>query len=205
MTAVAKHRPRNLFCQLSCPRDPGGVGDSSIRPARRGDLPQLREIERRAGEAFRVFGLDAVADDEPPSLDVLCGYVGSGRAWVAVGPDDRPLGYLILDDVDGNAHIEQVSVAPEHQGRGFGRALIGTAEGWARAHARAGLTLSTFDEIPWNRLLYEHLGFRVMAEDELGPGLAALRAREAAHGLGPQGRVMMCRQVECHPRTSAGA
>ncbi|MGN5633424.1 GNAT family N-acetyltransferase, partial [Streptomyces sp. AC154] len=70
-----------------------------IRPARRPDLPLLQDIERAAGEPFRALGMSGVADDEPPSLDVLDEYRRAGRAWVTVGADDRPLGYLVADPV----------------------------------------------------------------------------------------------------------
>lgn len=45
--------------------------DITVRPATRDDRPALRAIERRAGERFREVGMPEVADDEPPSLDVL--------------------------------------------------------------------------------------------------------------------------------------
>jgi hypothetical protein len=53
------------------------------------------------------------------------------------------------------------------------------------------ITLTTFSHIPWNQPLYEHLGFRVLSHDELGPGLLELWEREAAHGLDPTWRVVM--------------
>lgn len=54
-----------------------------------------------------------------------------------------------------------------------------------------GLTLTTFRHIPWNRPLYEHLGFRILADNELGPALRAVREAEAVHGLDPSLRVVM--------------
>ncbi len=169
--------------------------DAVLRAARSEDLAVLREIERASGQRYRDFGLDQVADDEPASIDVLAGYANGGRAWTAVNDDDIPVGYVLVDDVDGAAHIEQVSVLPEHQGRGLGRALIDRAERWAADRGITALTLTTFGHIPWNRPLYEHLGFRVLAEDELGPELRALRAMEAVHGLDPTLRVVMRREV----------
>lgn len=166
-----------------------------VRAARDEDLPALREIERAAGERYREFGLDHVADDEPASIEVLAGYADGGRAWVAVGDGD-PVGYILVDEVDGAAHIEQVSVLPDHQGRGLGRVLVDRAAQWAKDRAMKALTLTTFGHIPWNCPLYEHLGFRVLADDELGPGLRAVRASEAAHGLDPALRVVMRRELD---------
>lgn len=167
-----------------------------VRGVRDEDLPVLREIERASGQRYREFGLDQVADDEPASIEVLAGYADGGRAWVIGAGDGAPAGYILVDAVDGAAHIEQVSVVPDHQGRGLGRALIERAARWAANQKMSALTLTTFDHIPWNRPLYEHLGFRVLADDELGPGLRAVREAEAAHGLDPALRVVMRRDLD---------
>ncbi|MFJ4897954.1 GNAT family N-acetyltransferase [Streptomyces sp. NPDC088727] len=166
-----------------------------IRPARRPDLPLLQDIERAAGEPFRAVGMSGVADDEPPSLDVLDEYRRAGRAWVTVGSDDRPLGYLVADPVDGAAHIEQVSVHPAAARRGLGSGLIGHTERWAAAEGLAALTLTTFSHVPWNAPYYARLGFRVLTAAELTDGLRKIRAEEAEHGLDRWPRVCMRRDV----------
>ncbi|MGW0670993.1 GNAT family N-acetyltransferase [Streptomyces sp. NPDC002746] len=166
-----------------------------IRPARHPDLPLLQDIERAAGEPFRAVGMSDVADDEPPSLDVLDEYRRAGRAWVTVGADDRPLGYLVADPVDGAAHIEQVSVHPAAARRGLGSGLVGHTGRWAAAEGLAALTLTTFSHVPWNAPYYARLGFRVLTEAELTDGLRKIRAEEAEHGLDRWPRVCMRRDV----------
>lgn len=166
-----------------------------VRRAETRDGPVLQAIERAAGERFRSVGLAAIADDDPFPLDELDGYVARRRSWVAVDDAGAVMGYLLVDDVDGCAHVEQVSVDPDHQGRGVGRSLIDHVDDWARADGRPALTLTTFTDVPWNRPLYEHLGFRVLGEDEIGPELRAVRDAEAAHGLDPQRRVCMRRDL----------
>ena len=163
----------------------------TIRPGRPDDGVDLREIERLAGERFRDVGLPGVADDEPDSLEVLAAYARAGRSWVAVDGTDRPVGYVIVDVVDGNAHVEQISVRPDRQGSGVGRALLDEVRAWADATGRTAVTLTTFSEVPWNRPLYEHLGFRVLVDREIGPELRAVQDAEAAHGLEPEARVCM--------------
>lgn len=54
-----------------------------LREARPRDLPDLRELERAAGAPFRGLGMEAVADDEPPTLTELNAFQTAGRAWVA--------------------------------------------------------------------------------------------------------------------------
>lgn len=164
----------------------------TVRAARSDDGVAMREIEWAAGERFReIPGLAFVADDEPWSVEELGAYADAGRAWVAVDDHDAPVGYLIVDIVDGEAHVEQISVLPDHQGAGVGRALLDRVRSWALESCHTALTLTTFTHVPWNRPLYEHLGFRVLREEEIGSELRQLRATEAEHGLDPAVRVCM--------------
>lgn len=159
-----------------------------IREASLTDLPILRDIERAAGAPFRDLGMTAIADDEPPTIEELSAYQRAGRAWVL---GDPPVAYVLAEEVDGYAHIEQVSVHPRHSRRGAGRELIDHVGGWAAARGLAGLTLTTFADVPWNAPYYARLGFTVVTD--LTPGLRAIRAREAALGLDTWPRVVMRR------------
>jgi GNAT superfamily N-acetyltransferase len=171
------------------------VADVIIRPSERRDSPVLQDIELAAGARFRTVGMADIADADPFTLDELAAYVAGGRSWVAVDGADRAVGYVVVDEVDGQAHVEQVSVVPERQGEGIGAALLDHVAAWAASGGRSALTLTTFTDVPWNRPLYEHLGFRVLADDELGPELRAVRTHEATLGLDPAIRVCMRRDV----------
>jgi ribosomal protein S18 acetylase RimI-like enzyme len=162
-----------------------------IRSARHEDLGDIQQIEFDSGQRFRDFGLPDVADNEPTSIAVLRSHLRNGRAWVALGDGGRVIGFLLLGEIDGAAHVEQVSVSPNDQGKGVGQSLIGEAARWAMGRGMSALTLTTFGHIPWNRPLYEHLGFRVLSEDELGVGLRAVCDSEAELGLDPELRVAM--------------
>lgn len=167
------------------------MGKAQVRPAIQHDLRTLREIEWASGQQYREYGLDQVADDEPAAIEVLARYAGDGRAWVAVDDSGQPIGYILVDIIDGGGHIEQVSVAPAHQGLGIGRALIEQVETWAISMSLGALTLTTFGHIPWNRPLYEHLGFRVVSQNDISPGVRRIREVEAEHGLDLDLRVVM--------------
>jgi GNAT superfamily N-acetyltransferase len=159
-----------------------------IREASLTDLPALRDIERAAGVAFRDLDMAAIAEDEPLTLDELAAYQRAGRAWVY---GDPPVSYIIVDEIDGYGHIEQVSVHPGHSRRGIGRLLVDHAGDWARSRGLAGLTLTTFAEVPWNAPYYARLGFEIVTD--LSPGLRAVREHEAALGLDAWPRVVMRR------------
>lgn len=166
-----------------------------IRNARPSDFNALRDIERAAGAAFRDLGMDDIAKDEPPSVEELAAFQIDGRAWVTVDAADRPVAYLLVESVDGNAHIEQVSVHPNHARQGLGRHLLAAAAEWARNHHLTGLTLTTFSHVPWNAPYYRRIGFRALKEHELTSGLRAIREHEDTLGLDRWPRVVMRRDL----------
>ena len=166
-----------------------------IRRGRPDEVEQLRAVERVAGRRFADVGLADVAAHEPMAAEELAEYAADGRCWVALDDDGAVTGYVIVEVVDGCAHVEQLSVLPEQQGRGHGRRLLNEVETWAGEQGLPALTLTTFADVPWNRPLYEHLGFRVLAEAELTPPLVAVRHAEAEMGLDPGTRVVMRRDL----------
>ena len=136
------------------------------------------------------------ADDPPPTLDQLGTWIESGRAWVAADDTDEPVGFVLVDVVDGLGHVEEIAVRPDRQGLGYGEALLREAAIWCVATSRPGLTLTTFADVEWNRPYYERRGFRVLDDDEIGPELAARVKLEAEHGLDPDLRVCMRRDLD---------
>lgn len=162
-----------------------------IRASHPDDGPALREIERQASQQFRQIGMDSIADDEPLSEAELATYAIGARSWIAIDASDRPVAYALADEVDGNAHLAQISVLPEAQGQGVCRALLERVRAWAMAANCPAITLTTFSEVPWNRPLYEHLGFVVLSEEEIGPELQTVRRDESDRGFDPATRVCM--------------
>jgi GNAT superfamily N-acetyltransferase len=166
-----------------------------IRAVHVDELSLLQDIERAAGQSFRDIGMPEIADDEPLSLDELAGYRRAGAAWVAVDDTDAPVGYLIAEPVEGNLHVEQVSVHPGHARRGVGRRLLEHAAQHAAVLGMPALTLTTFTEVPWNAPYYARLGFRLLDDGALAPGLRKIREQEAAHGLDRWPRCCMRREL----------
>ena len=165
----------------------------TVRQARPGDVGRLQAIQLAAGNAFRDVGMPAVADSPPLAAESLSGYRNAGRAWVAADEYDEPVGFIVADIVDGCVHIEQVSVHPAHAGQRIGAMLLDYVAAWAARHELAAMTLITFRGVPWNAPYYERLGFRELAETEVSPGLAALKAAE---GGNVSARVCMLRDLD---------
>ena len=166
---------------------------SAIRPARLDDIEALQDIERRAGKAFSTIDMDAIANDDPPSTEDLTEYIDGQRAWVATGDDDRPTAYVLVDLIENNAHIEQVTVDPDSARQGLGAKLIEHVDAWARAEQLNGLSLTTFTSVPWNAPYYARLGFEAVAPENLTEGLRKVRAHEGELGLDRWPRTAMTR------------
>ncbi|MDQ0030698.1 GNAT family N-acetyltransferase [Arthrobacter bambusae] len=166
-----------------------------IRAARADELERLRGIETAAGEIFRSCGMDAIADDEPLTVTELAIFQARGGALVYVDAADVPVAYLLLGDLDGNAHVEQLSVHPSHARQGLGGGLLEAAGMWAYAKGLEWLTLTTFRDVPWNAPYYRRLGFEELDPEKLDDGLRRILECEALVGLHRWPRIAMRRRV----------
>ncbi|WP_324643060.1 GNAT family N-acetyltransferase [Pseudarthrobacter sp. LT1] len=170
-----------------------------IRAATTADLGRIQEIEIAAAELFRTIGMDAVADDLPPTAEQLNAYFAAGTAWVATDPAVKAIGYILIDGHADWAHIEQVTVHPQHSRRGVGAALIDHVEDWARDHGHFWLSLTTFSDVPWNGPYYERLGFSHLPESEWSVQLRGIVEREADRALAAWPRTVMTRRIPAGP------
>jgi len=166
-----------------------------IRLAEPADRAYLPGIDVAAGAGFRDGGRAAVADDDPPPLTWFETHVAAGRVWVWGKRKQPPVAFCLVEVVDGTAHIAQISVHPDHARRGIGAALIAHLDQWARDRGLPEVTLTTFRDVPWNAPYYARLGFEAVADEDLGPGLRAVRELEVERGLDRWPRVVMTRHV----------
>lgn len=165
----------------------------TLRLAHADELEMLPEIERRAGRRFRELAQTVDApEDLTPTPELEAAHAG-GRVWVAVHEGGEIVGFAYAAIVDGCFHLEEVDVLPEHGRRGIGAALVREVARAAAAAGRAGVTLTTYRDVPWNAPFYRRLGFRELGGEEIGPELAAAVADEARRGLDPALRVVMRR------------
>ena len=147
--------------------------DIGVRPARPAELAALPDVEDRSGSLFTVAGIDL-----PP--DVLTVEELRAAAVVFVA-GDPPVGFAMVDVLDGQAYLHQLSVLPSHMRRGLGGALIEATCDWAREHGYRAVTLTTFTDVPWNGAVLPSRGFVELPDPP--PELAAVRAAEVAAGL----------------------
>ena len=156
----------------------------NIRPTRPAEAPLLPAIERSAARSFlTIEGLEWLADHAVLSVEEHLAFIANGLSWVATDDADQPLGFLCASVQDGALHIEELSVHRDRQGQGLGRRLIAHAEARARATGLGGLTLTTFEDVPWNAPFYARLGFERLQDDRQTAFLRQQLAHEQAIGL----------------------
>lgn len=119
---------------------------------------------------------------------------GDGSELFILVAGRPPVGFARVDELDGQAHLEQLSVDPVAARRGLGRALVEAAANESRLRGFTAMTLCTFTDIAFNAPFYASCGFEECWSP--GPGLAALRAYEAELGLDALGRrISMRREI----------
>jgi GNAT superfamily N-acetyltransferase/ketosteroid isomerase-like protein len=168
-----------------------GAVSYRVERARAEDVPKLARVELAANTLFTATAHGALVAGDVTAPEELAHAAGAGLLWVARAPDGEPVGFALVEILDGRPHLEELDVDPAHGRRGLGRALLGAVLDWARGAGHAAVTLTTFRDVPWNAPFYERMGFRALAPDEIGPGLAATMREEAARGLDPATRVAM--------------
>jgi GNAT superfamily N-acetyltransferase len=175
------------------------VSNYTIRPAQDDDLDLLPEIERQAARLFANYtgdpGIPLDQQAEGNSIETFRTAAKSGRLWVASDSNDQAVGFALVTEIDGLAHLEELDVLPQYGRNGLGSALVERVCSWATAARVPAVTLSTFRDVPWNGPFYRRRGFRVLDRSELSPGLLRIVAMERAKGLRTDLRVIMRRNT----------
>jgi ribosomal protein S18 acetylase RimI-like enzyme len=148
-----------------------------VRPAVAADLPLLAAIEDAGGPQFSAyFGAATEPVLVAPAPD---GRQRAGEPGFLLVVGSPPVGFVHVLVIDGaHAHLEQLSVLPDQQRRGIGRALVDAAAEEARRQGFERLSLCTYRDVPWNGPYYRGLGFREVAEADLAPYERRLRDHE---------------------------
>lgn len=167
-----------------------------IRRATATDLGCLPAIERSAAQAFRGAGVSLDPDAPVSSADAWRPALRSGTLWVAANEAGRIVGFLAARRINRVLHIDEMDVAFDYQGRGFGRALLAAAIDWSRQAGLREVTLTTFRDLAFNRHFYASAGFVEIATNEMSERIAALMSREAEYGLDPKQRCAMVLRLQ---------
>ncbi len=95
------------------------------------------------------------------SAEEFAAYAETPGVSLAIGRDgERAVAYIGTTSYAGWAHLDRIAVAPEAQGRGFGREALAAAIDLLTAHGARRVALSTQRANDRSQRLYERFGFR---------------------------------------------
>lgn len=155
-----------------------------IRFATSADEASIEAIEN---DADRIL-IDWLSPDQwPPAPSGASRASENGYLVIAEESSSHTVvGFVHVLEVDGLAHLEQLSVAPEHGRHGYGRLLLNAALDEARERGYDRVSLRTYADVPWNAPFYARAGFvEVVAESVFHRGLNDV---EEKLGLSDYGR-----------------
>ncbi len=131
----------------------------SFRLATLDDLEVVASINRQAYEPAYLPIIGAIPR---PAAEDYTPWIRDGLVWIChLG--DTAAGVLVLEKHVEYWMIWSIAVSPDHQGKGFGQALIEHAKRTASDSQIGCLRLHTNSKMTNNILLYEKLGFYQMA------------------------------------------
>jgi ribosomal protein S18 acetylase RimI-like enzyme len=126
-----------------------------IRPAQPGDEAAIESIVERAyGVYVERIGMRPGPMDADHAEKVRRGLVSVAEL------DGDVVGLIVLVETRDHLMVENVAVAPERQGEGIGRAMLGRAEVAAREAGVGEIRLFTHSKMTENRAFYRRLGYR---------------------------------------------
>jgi putative acetyltransferase len=170
---------------------PAALTAFEIRPAEAGDVAILQVIEHDAARRYDFYDETRFCIALPDrTVDEHRHAREHGLAMLSVIAG-VPTGFILAVSMDGRAHILELAVALDQQGRGHGRALIAAAETWAAQHGFHEMTLTTFRDVDWNTPFYASLGYDIFGVAADRPELGALIADEIKAGVHRAPRVAM--------------
>lgn len=190
-----------------------GVSGSqaSIRGATQRDLEALASVERAAASLFPPGRVPEGGGTL--AANVLEQSLQAGLLFVAATPQlqspaprrsdlDGPaaaapstvVGFAAARRRERFVHLEEVSVHPNAARQGLGRRLVEEVLRVSRHRGVSGVTLTTFEDLPWNAPFYKSMGFMIIEAWVQGPGYLQ-ESLEHEGKLGLQARVAMIHEL----------
>ena len=171
------------------------MSEFTIGPASADDYQAVPRVELAAAALLDPVDLPPAIAAISTSAEAALEAQQSGRLIVARSAAGEVVGFALLEELDGHAHLEELDVDPSFGRRGIGRALVSAASEWARARGDAEITLSTFGHVPWNAPFYASMGFETVPASRYSDEILSLRRSESELGLDIGKRVVMSLRV----------
>lgn len=128
-----------------------------IRQARPADRSAIEDTIR---EAYEIY-IPRIGKPPGPMLDDYAARIAAGETWVL--DENGIVGVLVLVGQPDHLLLDNIAVAPAHQGHGYGRRLLAFAEGEARRRGYSRLRLYTHALMHENLMLYRAQGWHEYA------------------------------------------
>jgi GNAT superfamily N-acetyltransferase len=169
----------------------------TIRSALADELDLLRAIDDDATALYAEHGISVLLPEDHvfarAELERWRRAAELGRALLAVDDQGQGVGFAVLDHVDGEPYLDQLSVRVRAMRRGIGGQLLTRAAAWARSEGAPALWLTTYDHVPFNRPYYERHGYVCVPETACVPGIRRHLDEQRRHLPAPAHRVAMRR------------
>ncbi len=85
------------------------------------EIEQLTAVESAADQVFNEAGIQ----DLPPAASAS--ELKTAKALIVAG--NPPIGFVRIEEIDANAHLEQLSVIPKESGKGTGADFLSKLAG----------------------------------------------------------------------------
>ncbi len=167
-----------------------------IRAAVEADIDAMRAVEQRAGQLFRTIGYDFCADGPNRGHEEHRRVMKAGVTYVVTTPTTAIAGFAMFEPMDGDVHLVEIDVDPDHQRQGLARRMIAHGAEWSTAKDFDGMTLTTYRDVSWNAPFYRRLGFVDLEPDANRPGLLDVVRKEAAWGFALRPRITMRKRLK---------
>lgn len=166
------------------------LGRPRIRVASETDSLQMLQIERAAQASLVAHGIDLAELRVPDGFE-------EPTAWtlaIVAEVDGEVVGTARLTELTPDLLVlDQVSVRPDHGGKGIGRRLLSGVIDLARTRGYAAITGTTFRDVTFNAPFYESLG--CVEDPEPHAAMVQRRRIETALGLDRFGTRVIMRLV----------
>jgi ribosomal protein S18 acetylase RimI-like enzyme len=125
-----------------------------IRAAIPDDAPRIAQLIQLAYEQY----IPRIGKPPGPMLDDYERRVAEGVVWI-IEEGPRLAGLIVLISKSDHLLLDNVAVAPSHQGRGLGRRLLAFAESFALKRGYREIRLYTHEVMVESQRLYARLGY----------------------------------------------
>ena len=137
------------------------MAEKSVRPAEPEEAAAVGDLVRASYSKY----VERIGREPAPMLEDYAALIRAGEVWV-LAEGGEVLGVLVMRPAEDHLFVDNVAVAPRHQGRGLGRELVAFAEERAKREGLGEVRLYTNEKMRENLAVYAKLGF-----EETGRGL----------------------------------